>query len=410
MSTEKRWFERTAVRVAVGMSVSMAMLIAAGCSSAGGAGAADSLAEMDPVTFTYTHPSPEGSILAMPYKDFASEVDEATDGKITFEPYWSSSLLPIAEVPGGLTGGVADVALVYPPFYPEEYQVGAWVDEFFRGDPGEEAEFPVGPLATSGAHIEEIMNSPEVHADYEAHGVHLLVPMQSDPYGLLCSEPVATLDDLNGLKVRSSGGVWEEEIKALGMTPVNISLNESYQGLQQGIFDCFLGTPESIVDSGMDEVAKHYTTVPFSTTSMQNLVISKNAWDRLPKDAQKILYEASAGWAVGYFEGRLASHAALSEAGVKILTPGEDVVTTLRDHQEAHVGQMEQEAPEGIADPAAFMSDYRAMQSSWRSYLTDEQGIDSSGATVLDGSLDPADVPLDGFRERINQVYEQVAK
>src|SRR3712207_5862267 len=107
------------------VTASVAMASSAACSSAANDDGSQtgSLADMEPVALRYAAPGPEEVNLGQAFLAFAAEVEEASDGKVTFEPYWSNTLLDPLEVPEGLTGGVADLSIITPSYYPEQFPV-----------------------------------------------------------------------------------------------------------------------------------------------------------------------------------------------------------------------------------------------------------------------------------------------
>jgi TRAP-type C4-dicarboxylate transport system substrate-binding protein len=69
-------------------------------------------------------------------------------------------------------------------------------------------------------------------------------PLAVWPYGpqvFYCNAEIASLDDLEGLKVRSYTSSMSTLIEALGATPVTMSFKEVYPALQRGVVDCAIG-------------------------------------------------------------------------------------------------------------------------------------------------------------------------
>lgn len=56
-----------------------------------------------------------------------ASITEFTNGKITFENYWSSSLLNAISTLAGVRDGVADIGLIIPSYFPQDLPVGAWL-------------------------------------------------------------------------------------------------------------------------------------------------------------------------------------------------------------------------------------------------------------------------------------------
>src|SRR3712207_5685260 len=218
---------------------------------------------------------------------------------------------------------------------------------------------------------------------------------------------------MRGKRVRTPGAVWTEEAEALGMTPTDVAFLELYQALQQGVVDCIVMNPEAL-DFGLLEVAPHYTPIPFSAGATLNLAISKSAWDSLPEDAQAILHAAGATFSLAYLEESLGTVGDVAEAvdtqGVQFHEADQDVLAALQEHQERHAGDITAAAPDGISDPEAFVSEYRATLSDWRSFLTEDLGIESPSGSLQETFASVSDLPLDEIKERLDQVYAESAE
>ena len=68
------------------------------------------------------------------------------------------------------------------------------------------------------------------------------------PYGpqvFYCNAEIASLDDFEGLKIRSYTASMSTLIEALGASPVTMSFKEVYPALQRGVVDCAITSPTS---------------------------------------------------------------------------------------------------------------------------------------------------------------------
>ncbi len=108
------------------------------------------------------------------------------------------------------------------------------------------------------------------------------------------NKKIETLDDFKGLKFRSVG-YWGEILTKLGASVVTLPGGEIYGALETGIIDAAeFCNPESDYVSGLHEVAK-YVHVPgiHQPTSMMELIINKESWDKLSPDLQEIVRRAA---------------------------------------------------------------------------------------------------------------------
>lgn len=103
------------------------------------------------------------------------------------------------------------------------------------------------------------------------------------PFGVqvfFCNQPIETLDDLKGKKVRSFTPSMSALIEALGATPVSLAFPEVYPALQRGVANCGITSPTSANSGRWPEVTSHL--LPLSVSgSVQAHLASLVWWNRL---------------------------------------------------------------------------------------------------------------------------------
>jgi TRAP-type mannitol/chloroaromatic compound transport system substrate-binding protein len=117
------------------------------------------------------------------------------------------------------------------------------------------------------------------------------------------NEPMTTLEDIKGKKVRGVG-FWGEIEDKLGASVVALPGNEVYSALERGVVDAAeFSAPNVNLDLGFHEITK-YLVGPgiHQLTSLYSVTINKDKWNQLPKDLQVILRVAGEnmmgkGWA-----------------------------------------------------------------------------------------------------------------
>lgn len=93
--------------------------------------------------------------------------------------------------------------------------------------------------------------------------------------------PVYSLEDLNGMKIRTMQDPTLLEVwKALGAIPTPISFSELFSALQTGIVDGGEGSPTSFYAQSFYEVAKYLTKISYMHVYMP-LCISESSWQNL---------------------------------------------------------------------------------------------------------------------------------
>jgi len=113
---------------------------------------------------------------------------------------------------------------------------------------------------------------------------------------------INTLEDLKGLKIRSTGtsGL---VMGALGASPVGKSMRECYQMLQKGVVEGSCHPIEANKGWKLGEVS-HYMIQNFSTayTTTFGVFMNKKQWGKLTPEQQNVITQISREWAVKHGE------------------------------------------------------------------------------------------------------------
>lgn len=326
------------------------------------------LADFDPITLRLADFSGDASTnFGKAMTAWEEAVTEYTEGKVTFENYWSASLLNANDMLGGIGSGVADIGLVIPSYYPQDLPVASWLFGMGAALTGS----TVHDVAAGGATaLETILTMPEVTAEYAGHNVRVLQGTSTPAYNLLCNKPISTLADAAGIRARAIGAVWSDTAEALGMTPVSIAFNEAYEGLQRGVFDCMVINPNQYADGLiLKDVAPQFVPVTMAQLQASTFIINKDVWDGLPVELQAFMTEASMQAAYDIWAGYLqieANAGDLIAAGDVIQTNDVSELEPVAAAQRAeYVANLASTAPAAIGDAQGVVDTYLERQNYW---------------------------------------------
>lgn len=161
-------------------------------------------------------------------------------------------------------------------------------------------------------------------------------------------KPVKTLDDIKGLRIRTSA-MYVDFIKALGGVPVGIKPGDVYQALERGVVDGFMWPLYSIRPWGWQEVAKYVVGPPFYKVS-HPLIVNAKKWDALPEHLKAALMEILAAQAAIVDEQSAKDMAKepeiLENAGMKVIrfSPDEEKKYLEMAYSEGWKGQLKMES------------------------------------------------------------------
>lgn len=113
------------------------------------------------------------------------------------------------------------------------------------------------------------------------------------PFGsqvFFCSQPIRTLDDLRGQRVRSFTASMSQLLERLGATPVTLSFPEVYPALQRGVASCGITSPTSANTGKWPEVTTHL--LPLSVSGAVQAHLVNLAWWNRQTPAQREAYTA----------------------------------------------------------------------------------------------------------------------
>ncbi|WP_339950557.1 C4-dicarboxylate TRAP transporter substrate-binding protein [uncultured Albimonas sp.] len=241
----------------------------------------------------YAVGSPPNSLGDKAATRFAEKLSEYSGGDLTAKVY-PLSLLNLMESNAGIRDGIADIATVLWPYFLSEYP-----EVNFSAELAALAELVDGDrqqvtLAYLGAMIEYVtLHCPECQEEAKAQNQVFLGGLGTSAYVLQCNKPVSTVEDMEGLRVRSGGAWWARWLTGMGATPVSLSINETFEGLNQGIIDCTASNPADMTQFGFIDVISDVTTgVPGSIFAFAMGQINADTWKSLSEEERKWVLHA----------------------------------------------------------------------------------------------------------------------
>ncbi|MEY8828909.1 TRAP transporter substrate-binding protein DctP [Sedimentitalea sp. XS_ASV28] len=131
-------------------------------------------------------------------------------------------------------------------------------------------------------------NIDEIEAEMDAVNLHPFLYRGLPQYRLICTKPVETLDDFQGLKVRTYGTFHPILFQHFGAVPVNLELGETYDGLQRGTVDCVYLNYQAASLYKLFEVAKYTSDAEFGATTLYQTFVNKDVWESWSPEFQEL--------------------------------------------------------------------------------------------------------------------------
>src|SRR5258708_10676569 len=121
---------------------------------------------------------------------------------------------------------------------------------------------------------------------------------------MFTKKQVKSIADVQGVKIRTGGGIAEQVAKALGASAFVKPAPESYELLSSGVADGVFFPMESIISFKLDTVLDQATLFPGGMySSAFGFFMNEEKWNKLPKQDQEAIEKLS-----GEYIARLAGN------------------------------------------------------------------------------------------------------
>ena len=186
------------------------------------------------ITLTYSSWVPPTHHLTLWQANWAAEAEKATGGRVKFQGLPKAPAAP----PGtfdAVRDGLVDLSYVTASYTPARHILPLMPEL-----PGAGATAEINSVAYSRIHWKHFQKAGEYK------GVKLLAVFTHGPGQMFTKKPVSGIGDIQGLKIRTGGGVAEAVANAIGASAFVKPAPESYELLNSGVADGVFFPFESI--------------------------------------------------------------------------------------------------------------------------------------------------------------------
>lgn len=217
-------------------------------------------------------------------------IEERSDGRISFERFHGETLCEGPEIVECTIDGRADVGFTIPGYTPDRFPIAEIMGLPFQTVNGEAAMQAYDRLE------EEV---PEVAAEAENLGLKSIGYTMADRAIIGGTEPLESIDDLEGKSIRSVGPGAELAIQAVGGNPVSMPASDLYEGMQRGVLDVWLNNIVGLIAINMFEVSDYIYDPGFGLYTIVAVHMSQESYDELPEDLQQVVDDVTEEWIAG---------------------------------------------------------------------------------------------------------------
>jgi TRAP-type C4-dicarboxylate transport system substrate-binding protein len=240
-------------------------------------------AQTKPIELTYSifFPAPhKNTVLA---DEWAKEIGKRTQGKVKITVFPGGTLTPADKCYDGVVKGISDIGMSVLGYTRGKFPLTEVID------------LPLG--YKNGLSATRLINLYfQKFQPKEFEEVKVLYFHAHGPGILHTKKPVAKLEDLKGLRIRSTG-LSAKVVTALGGIPAAMPMGETYDALKRGMADGSMAPIESLEGWKWGEVVKS-TTESFGAAYSTGffVVMNKEKWSALPAETQKTIESINKEW------------------------------------------------------------------------------------------------------------------
>ena len=211
----------------------------------------------------------------VPWRDI---VTEETGGRIRWEHYVDGLLHGALDGFKAVASGVTDYTHAYATYQPGSFHLthGLQLPFLFQN-------------SGVAALVSEELYPEYLKGEYERMGVYLAHCDSTTAYDIMSKTPIRTPEQMQGLKVRSTGGLMADILRQVGAIPVVLAAAETYTAFQRGILDAVAVSAPDMAAYRLYETGKFYLRIRLTHTVIQ-YCLNPRTFDRLPDDLRGQLY------------------------------------------------------------------------------------------------------------------------
>ncbi len=277
---------------------------------------------------------------------FAADVRKASGGKLEITVHPNASLFKAPEIKRAVQGGQAQIGEILLVNFQNEWQVFGADGLPFLADSYDKA------MKLYQA------QKPLLDKKLGEQGMLLLYAVPWPPQGIYTKKPIASADDLKGVKWRAYSPATARIAELVGAQPVTVQAAELSQAMATGVVESYMSSGSTGYDTKTFEHLKYwYDTQAWLPKNA--VIVNKAAFDALDAASRKAVLEAGAaaqtrGWAASR-KVNTESIDKLKANGMNIVPPSAQLAADMKKVGDTMLGEwLGKAGPEGKTLVDAF--------------------------------------------------------
>jgi len=272
-------------------------------------------------TWEMPTPYPDATFHTKNIRQFALDVEKASNGKFKINIHSAGSLFKHPEIAGAVRSGQVPIGEFFLSRLNNDNPV-------FGAD-----SLPF--LATSYDDARKLwrVQRPIVEKLLDKQNMQVLYAVPWPPQGLYTTKPVRDVGDLAGLKFRAYNSTLETFAHKVKAAPTQVEVPDIPQAFSTGRVEAMITSSSTGVNSKSWDFLSHYTDIQ-AWIPKNIVVVNKRAFRRLDKGIQTAVLEAAKeaekrGWEMSQMETHKQTDT-LAKNGLKVSKPTDALMQSLK--------------------------------------------------------------------------------
>ena len=212
---------------------------------------------------------------------FMREVTRLTNGALEFQHYPAEQLGKGKDLLTLTQSGVVDMGLIVGPYVAEQMPLSGVIEL-----PGGFASSCQGVKALWKMAVGGILDKTEM----QTNGIRMVAAVVQPPFQVFINKPkLDGLKDLQGLKLRTTGGPMDIMARKIGAVPVRLGAPEVHEALSRGTIDGGVLAVVSVGAYNLTPLIKAASLNENFGSAALMYSVSEKVWQRLSPEQRKIM-------------------------------------------------------------------------------------------------------------------------
>ncbi|MCC2097158.1 MAG: hypothetical protein KDJ29_09715 [Hyphomicrobiales bacterium] len=317
---------------------------------------------------------------------------EALKSKVKIQFVGGGQIFNFKAALSGVANRSADITTVVPSYFQSKLPNASMMfNAVLLGD---------HELVTQGAAEQTIMiDCPDCKQDFIRNKTMYLGGFATGGMAYLCNKEVSKVEDLKGLKIRTSGAIGRWAARAGGV-PVSMSPGDMVEAINRGQIDCIGGFNAWYKSYPVSDAVKTIYSFPMGTTAAVGfMIVNRRTWKGLKSGQRRAIIDAlpqaSSNIVVGYIGEAYAALDLAKTKNTKHILAGKAFDAMWETHKKTEYDAIIAAAKKaGSKNPKKVLDTYLANREKWKGYIKE------AGLWEVTASSDKKPADLDGAAKK----------